>query len=137
MAGDALAEPGGWPAVAMTASWALPLTAMRIFALRRAAAAGPVFVGTTALVVLHFDRLRLSTNSKTEPRHHVASAERSDSAHLISEKHPISENHCGHHGLDRLAHRLGRPVARRDLLRPRPELLAGQSVLLRIDDPLL
>ena len=105
----------------MTASWALPLTAMRIFALCRAAAAGPVFVGTTALVVLHL----------------VASAERSDSAHLISEKHPISENHCGHHGLDRLAHRLGRPAARRELLRPRPELLAGQSVLLRIDDPVL
>jgi hypothetical protein len=47
-----LADPGGWRAVAMTASWALPLTAMRIFALRRAAAGGPVFVGATALVVL-------------------------------------------------------------------------------------
>jgi hypothetical protein len=64
VAGDALADPGGWRAVAMTASWALPLTAMRIFALRRAAAAGPVLVGTTALVVLHPDRFRLSTNSQ-------------------------------------------------------------------------
>ena len=64
MAGDALADPGGWRAVAMTASWALPLTVMRIFALRRAAAAGPVFVGTTALVVLPLDRLRLSTSSQ-------------------------------------------------------------------------
>jgi hypothetical protein len=63
VAGDALADPGGWRAVAMTASWALPHTAMRIFALRRAAAS-PVFVGTTALVVLHPDRFRLSTNSK-------------------------------------------------------------------------
>ena len=52
MADAAVADPGGRRAVAMTASWALPLTAMRIFALRRAAAAGPVFVGTTALVVL-------------------------------------------------------------------------------------
>jgi len=48
----------------MTASWALPLTAMRVFALRRAAAAGPVFLGTTALVVLHLDRFRLRSNSQ-------------------------------------------------------------------------
>jgi len=73
----------------------------------------------------------------TEFHHHVAFAERSDPEHLISEKHPISENYRGHHGLDRLAHRLGRPVARRGLLRPLRELLAGQPVLLRVDDPVL
>ena len=64
MAGDAVADPGGWRAVAMTASWALPLTAMRVFVLCRAAAAGFVFVGTTALVVLHPGRLRFRSNSR-------------------------------------------------------------------------
>jgi len=114
VAGEAFADPGGWRAVAMTASWALPLTSMTVSALHCAAAAGPVFVGATALVVLF--TLTYSASGripKTELRHHVASAERSDSAHLIS------EDYCGRQRLDRLAHRLGRLVARRNLLRPR------------------
>lgn len=36
----------------MTAAWALPLIALSVFALRRPAAAGPVFVGATAPAVL-------------------------------------------------------------------------------------
>lgn len=52
VAGEAFADPGGWRAVAMTAAWVLPLIALSVFALRRPAAAGPVFVGATALVVL-------------------------------------------------------------------------------------
>ena len=55
---------GGWRAVAITASWALPLVALSAFALRRPAAAGPVFVSTNALVVLHPDRFRLRTSSQ-------------------------------------------------------------------------
>jgi len=52
VAGEAFLDPGGWQAVAMTAAWALPFIALSVFALRRPAAAGPVFVGATALVVL-------------------------------------------------------------------------------------
>jgi len=51
VAGEMFTDPGGWPAVAMTASW-LPLIALSVFALRRPAAAAPAFVGATALVVL-------------------------------------------------------------------------------------
>ena len=51
-AGAAFDGPGGWRAVAMTALWVLPLIALSVFALRRPAAAGPVFVGATVLVVL-------------------------------------------------------------------------------------
>jgi hypothetical protein len=52
VAGETFADPGVWSAVAMTAAWALPLIALSVFALRRSAAAGPVFVGATALIVL-------------------------------------------------------------------------------------
>ena len=52
VAGETFADPGGWSAVAMTASWALPLVALSVFALRRPASAGPVFIAATALVVL-------------------------------------------------------------------------------------
>jgi len=63
VAGAAFDDPGGWPAVAMTALCVLPLIALSVFALRRPAAAGPVFVGATALICsVHPGRLR--------PRHH-------------------------------------------------------------------
>jgi hypothetical protein len=52
VAGEAFSDPGGWPAVAMTASWVLPLIALSAFAFRRPATAGPVFIAVTALVVL-------------------------------------------------------------------------------------
>jgi hypothetical protein len=52
VAGGTFADPGGWSAVAMTASWALPLIALSVFALRRPAMAGPFFIAATALVVL-------------------------------------------------------------------------------------
>jgi hypothetical protein len=52
VAGEAFSDPGGWQAVAMTSAWALPIIVLSVFALRRPAAAGPVFVGATTLVVL-------------------------------------------------------------------------------------
>jgi hypothetical protein len=52
VAGYAFDDPGGWPAVAMTALWVVPLVALSVFAVRSPAAAGPVFVGATAVAVL-------------------------------------------------------------------------------------
>ncbi len=50
--GEAFADPGGWRAVAMTASWAVPVIALGVFALRRPVAAGPVLVGVTVIAAL-------------------------------------------------------------------------------------
>ena len=50
--GEAFADPGGWHAVAMTASWAVPVVVLGAFALRRSDAAGPVLVGVTTVAVL-------------------------------------------------------------------------------------
>jgi len=52
VAGETFTDPGGWRAVAMTASWAVPVIALSVFAVRRPAAAGPVLVGVTAIAVL-------------------------------------------------------------------------------------
>jgi hypothetical protein len=52
IAGNAFADPGGWPAAGMTALWAVPMVALSIYALLRPAAAGPVLVGATAMVAV-------------------------------------------------------------------------------------
>lgn len=52
VAGSAFDDPGGWAAVALTVVWLAPLVALSVMALRRPAAAGPVFVAATAVVVL-------------------------------------------------------------------------------------
>jgi hypothetical protein len=49
-AGYAFEDPGGWTAVAMTVLWVLPVALLVLLALLRPAAAGPVFVGVTAVV---------------------------------------------------------------------------------------
>ena len=50
--GETFDDPGGWQAVAMVASWLVPLVALAWFALQRPAAATPVLVVATALVAL-------------------------------------------------------------------------------------
>lgn len=52
IAGNAFADPGGWPAVGMTALWAIPMVALSFYALLRPTAAGPVLVGATAFVAV-------------------------------------------------------------------------------------
>jgi hypothetical protein len=51
VAGEAFDDPGGWAAIAMTASWLVPLVALCVFAVLRPESAGPVLVAVTALVV--------------------------------------------------------------------------------------
>ena len=50
--GETFDDPGGWQAVAMVASWLVPLVSLACFALQRPAAATPVLVVATALVAL-------------------------------------------------------------------------------------
>lgn len=52
VAGETFDDPGGWAAVGMTAAWLLPLACLSALAVRRPAAAGPVFVVITALASL-------------------------------------------------------------------------------------
>ncbi len=49
-AGYAFEDPGGWAAVGMTAAWVVPVAGLSLFALLRPAAAGPVYVGLTAVL---------------------------------------------------------------------------------------
>ncbi|HEX5995538.1 MAG TPA: hypothetical protein VFY84_10390 [Jiangellales bacterium] len=52
IAGNAFADPGGWPAAGMTALWAIPLVGICTFALLRPAAAGPVLIALTGMVAV-------------------------------------------------------------------------------------
>jgi hypothetical protein len=50
VAGETFDDPGGWPAVGMTAAWLVPLVALSVLAVRRPQSAGPVFIAATASV---------------------------------------------------------------------------------------
>lgn len=50
--GEVFTDPGGWQAVAMTASWVVPVVVLGVVALRRPDAAGAVLMGVTALAVV-------------------------------------------------------------------------------------
>ena len=51
VAGYAFEDPGGWAAAGLTALWVVPLVTLSVFALLRPAAAGPVLVGVTIVIV--------------------------------------------------------------------------------------
>src|SRR5450756_339449 len=107
------------------------ITSRRTFRLRRTSAIGARGLSLTlGCSLVEADRAQPSGCSR-------AGRGRRDAGASQRGTWVVSEDHCGLHGLDRLAHRLGRPVARRDLLRPHLELLAGQAVLLRVDDSVL
>lgn len=50
VAGETFTDPGGWTAVALTASWLLPLAAMATLAATRPVVGGPVLVAATVVV---------------------------------------------------------------------------------------
>ncbi len=52
VAGNAFMDPGGWPAVAMTALWVLPMAGLIVLAFRRPITASRILVWVTAAVVL-------------------------------------------------------------------------------------
>ncbi len=50
--GETFTDPGGWPAVALTAAWAVPMLALIAYALVRKERAAPVFVVVTVLIAI-------------------------------------------------------------------------------------
>ena len=52
LAGETMADPGGWLGVALVLSWAAPLTAGVLLAWYRPAVAGPVFAALTGAIVV-------------------------------------------------------------------------------------